>query len=84
MSQSSDGIVGGPAPRGEAASDSDGIVPGPLAAGRGGGRARGKCMSRPRAPPTTGRFSSLLFVDRRLGPPLDDIPGFDAGAESNV
>ena len=69
MSQSSDDIIGGPAPQGES-SDDDIIMLGSVAAAPAGRRAGGpsRRTGRPRVPSSHGRFSSLLCVDTRLGP----------------
>ena len=60
MSQSSDGIIGGPASREEAAELPDDIIGGPPVARPAGRRAPGVPFGRPRAPPTQGTFFSWL------------------------
>ena len=80
MSQESDPIVGGPAPRGEA-TDSDGIQPGPRTAGRGERRARCGGTGRHRVPPTNGRFVSIIRVARRASPPEAALADRTAAAD---
>ena len=65
-SQSSDDIIGGPAPQGEVAESEDEIIGGPAALARRR-RGRGGCQGRPRPPPTRGEFSTVLCLDTRGG-----------------
>ena len=62
MSSDSDGIIAGPAPRGET-SDEDGIILGPSVAVPALGRARQGPQGRCRAPPKQGKFNAWLFAE---------------------
>ena len=66
MSSDSDGIIGGPAPRGEA-TDDDGIIGGPAVAVPALGRARRAPQGPFRAPPKQGKFNAWLLAAAEAG-----------------
>ena len=75
MSSDSDGIVAGPAPRGEAPDD-DGIVSGPASAGAPAGRAaQGVRVRRPSAPPKRGGFFAYIVGARPAAADDPDAAG---------
>ena len=84
MSQDSDPITGGLAPRGEASSESDEIVGGSAVSDGGGRPARGERSGHLRPPPDRGRVCSWLIGDARLGAAPPDFRFLDPSVDQHV
>ena len=83
MSSDSDGIIAGPAPRGEP-SDDDGIISGPPVASRARRQARKRTKVRSRVPPKQGKFNAWLLAlpeGEGLGDGADGLAGDAVGSD---